>query len=151
MKNIIFGDITTVQHGIVLHGCNNKGVMGSGVAKAIRDKWPRAFTQYEDAYHSRTGLDLGQVIPATITPTLIILNGVTQDGYGKDGKKYVSYKAIAEVFSVAGRLASQHKLSLNFPLIGAGLGGGDWSVISDIIDVTMSKYPEVQINLWIKE
>lgn len=40
-------DITTATRGIVVHGVNCQGVMGSGVALAIRTKWPQIFESYK--------------------------------------------------------------------------------------------------------
>src|SRR5271167_114181 len=41
-------DITTVDEGIIAHGCNCQGVMGSGVARFLRDKYPQIFPYYQD-------------------------------------------------------------------------------------------------------
>ena len=42
------GDICSVNSGIIVHGCNAQGVMGSGVAKAIRLKYPQVFEDYKN-------------------------------------------------------------------------------------------------------
>ena len=57
----ITGDLlqTDVKH--IIHGCNSKGVMGSGVAKVLREKYPRAYQDYNDVYNNY-GLELGDVI-----------------------------------------------------------------------------------------
>lgn len=49
-KNII-----TIQEGVIAHGVNCTGAMNSGVAKAIREKWPEVYrftglVQRENAY-----------------------------------------------------------------------------------------------------
>jgi O-acetyl-ADP-ribose deacetylase (regulator of RNase III) len=36
MKQIKFGDILDAQYGIIVHGCNAQGVMGSGTALHIK-------------------------------------------------------------------------------------------------------------------
>ena len=46
MIEYIHKNLTTVTHGIVAHGCNCKGKMGAGVAKDIKEKWPKAFDGY---------------------------------------------------------------------------------------------------------
>ena len=49
------GDLLNVTEGIILHGCNGQGVMGAGVAKAIKMKYPEAFTAYkEGSMHTGT-------------------------------------------------------------------------------------------------
>ena len=41
-------DITTVEEGVVLHGCNCSGGFGSGVAGAIRKKWPDVYEMFKE-------------------------------------------------------------------------------------------------------
>lgn len=40
------GDLTEATEDIIIHQVNCKGVMGSGVAKAIRDKFPNVYNEY---------------------------------------------------------------------------------------------------------
>ncbi len=40
MSKYVSGDIRCVSSGIIVHGCNAQGVMGSGVALALRTTWP---------------------------------------------------------------------------------------------------------------
>lgn len=40
-----YGDLLSSK-GIIVHGVNSQGVMGSGVAKQIKDKWPEAYGSY---------------------------------------------------------------------------------------------------------
>lgn len=42
----IHGDLFAVNSGIILHGCNSHGVMGSGVAKTFKKLYPEAFKKY---------------------------------------------------------------------------------------------------------
>lgn len=43
-------DITTVNWGIIAHGVNCRGRMSSGVAAAIRSKWPIVYDKYREMY-----------------------------------------------------------------------------------------------------
>ena len=36
------GDVLTTNDDIIIHGCNSAGVMGAGVALAIKRKYPKA-------------------------------------------------------------------------------------------------------------
>ena len=49
----IRGDIITSLDDHIVHGCNAQGVMGSGVAKALRDEWPQIFKPYADFIATR--------------------------------------------------------------------------------------------------
>ena len=125
---------TDVQH--IIHGCNSLGVMGSGVALAIRKKYPKAFRDYSDCYNS-AGLHLGQIIVSAQDDGKVIYNAITQKNFGSDKSKvYVSYWAIAEVFR---QIESWGVGKIAMPKIGAGRAHGDWNVISAIIENTLVK------------
>lgn len=119
---------------LVVHGCNAQGVMGSGVAKAVRNNFPPAYYEYVRHYEEH-GLKLGEVITVMVLPGRYIANAITQEFYGSDGRKYVSDHAVRCAFGLIRRFAEQNGIeTINYPMIGAGLGGGDWSVLSKIID-----------------
>jgi O-acetyl-ADP-ribose deacetylase (regulator of RNase III) len=126
---------------IIVHGVNCQGAMNSGVARAIREKWPEVYQSYENYFITTPRQTLlGSVNVVQIEPTLIVINGFTQEFYGKDEKQYVSYEALRLVFEKAARLQGWKKLyhQIYFPKIGAGLGGGDWNIISKIIEESLS-------------
>lgn len=128
------GDLlqTEVKH--LIHGCNSKGVMGSGVAKVLREKYPRAYQDYNDSYNSY-GLELGTIIVSVQDDGKVIHNAITQKDYGRrDDRIYVSYWAIAEAFR---KINSWGIKEIAMPKIGAGLANGDWNVISAIIENTL--------------
>jgi O-acetyl-ADP-ribose deacetylase (regulator of RNase III) len=108
--------------------------MGSGVAKAIRDKYPLAYQDYYDAYNNY-GLDLGNIIVSVQPDGKVIHNAITQLSYGRDRSRvYVSYWSIAEVFRKVNQWGIKE---IAIPKIGAGLANGDWSVIEAIIENTL--------------
>ena len=130
----IKGDLfqTSISH--IVHGCNAMGVMGSGVAKIIRDQFPEAYVAYRKQYEEAGKLIMGDVIWASSNNKLIG-NAITQKSYGRDGHRYVSYDAIAEAMSEINKTSLYDGLEeVAMPQIGAGLGGGDWNVISAIIE-----------------
>lgn len=129
----IIGNLLESPHRLILHGCNAQGVMGSGIAKQIRKKYPQAFEEYYAAYE-KDMLWLGDVIFADCEDK-IIANGITQQYYGRGGECFVSYEAINNVMEDTHDYALKHGLEhVDMPLIGAGLGGGSWKKISSIIE-----------------
>ena len=144
------GSLLSVQEGIIVHGCNAQGVMGSGVAKLIRDKYPVAFERYRAKY-DKDGLALGSVVWAKVqdSPLLAVASGITQEYYGRTpGKVYVDYDAISNVFSQVAKVAHERNLTVHYPMIGAGLGGGDWDRIKYIITAELVA-KNVSHHLWI--
>ena len=132
------GNLLDTEHQYILHGCNAQGVMGSGVAKAIRAKWPSAFSVYHVQY-TKWLQTLGSVTFAEQDDGKCIINAITQEFYGRDPETvYVSYTAINEALArINWWLSEKHPfeiVSVAMPKIGAGLGGGDWEIISEIIE-----------------
>lgn len=125
---------------VIAHGCNNKGVWGTGVAKAIKDRWPRVFNIFEYA-HVSGGLGLGSVVwgPRNPAETAWVASVVTQHGYGKDPAiRYASYDAIDRGLRTLvdealhrGRLEANGWIAV--PQIGCGNGHADWSIVSAIL------------------
>lgn len=125
------GDVLEGDEPAILQGCNAQGAMNSGVAKAIRDLYPEVFTAYRAVYDAR-GLEMGSLIPVVVSNTRGILNGITQEFYGRDPNvRYVSYDAVADVIKEVNKLGFE---TVAMPLIGAGLGNGKWPVIEAIIE-----------------
>lgn len=125
--------------GIILHQVNCQGVMGSGVAKAIKDKWPSAFAGYRDWWSSCGGPRhadefLGDVYFSE-HGDVWVGHCFAQDRYGNDGFRYTSYDALDLCMKEVARVAPQFPgADINFPLIGCGTGGGHWPVVREIIE-----------------
>lgn len=126
--------------GIIIHGCNAKGVMGSGVALAIKNKWPEVFEHYAYAIKSYGGMDhareyMGRVFWIEPSDGVVVGNCITQQLYGIDGSKYLSYDALDKCMIDVAETARQFPgHDINFPLIGCGLAGGHWPVVREIIE-----------------
>lgn len=132
---------------VIAHGCNARGVMGSGVALAIREKYPWAF----EAYRNDPFRSLGTVIPSGITTlegSKIVLNCITQQNYGRDpNTRYVSYDAVDECMKLINAMlpAMIYNNAISMPKIGAGLGGGNWEIIEAIINYRLK---DVDVTVW---
>lgn len=123
-------DLFSCKENIIAHGCNCQRKMGKGVALGIKNKYPEAY----DIYVKRKQLILGDVIVALSKNTLI-LNCLTQEFYGKDGKKYISYDAIDSCMKHINHLFKNRKdTRVAMPKIGCSLGGGNWNIVERIIE-----------------
>lgn len=171
MINLHKGNLlANVKSGIIVHGCNSKGVMGAGFAKSLKDLYPEAYKDYKrvcDGECYGWPNIVGQIVTTQINDNLCVISAITQKEFGRDNKQYVDYKAIEQcfeqVYKVIEQITEYRMLELgkqnnivtieeaipevHFPLIGAGLGGGDWNIISEIIE---RKLPEpISKNLWV--
>ena len=118
---------------VIIHGCNCFCTMGAGIAKAIKLKFPEAYNadlQTEKGDKSKLGT-LSFAESETQNGTLIIVNGYTQFDWRGNGKK-ADYDAIRTVFKTVKEKFSGQRIG--YPAIGAGLAGGDWNRISEIIE-----------------
>ncbi|MFW6310833.1 MAG: macro domain-containing protein [Nanoarchaeota archaeon] len=124
----------------IIHGCNCFHTMGAGIAKEIKERYPQAYNEDKKTpYGSR--LKLGNYSFTIIdSPTdenpdhfFYIINGYTQFHYKKSKTNLdENYKAISDLFErISNDFVSQR---IGFPMIGAGLAGGDWNIISKIIE-----------------
>lgn len=146
----VTGDMLEGSEHLIAHGCNAQGVMGSGVAKAIRDRYPLAFTQYRAVYE-KTGITVGDVI-TVMCPGRVVFDVITQEFYGRNPNRvYVSYDGLRRAFSTINdcplvRLRTEamgEPEPIAMPLIGAGLANGKWSIISQIIEEEATRFQPV--------
>lgn len=147
------GDLLEAPETYILHGCNAQGVMGSGVAKLIKEKYPSAYLAYK-ASEKFNGMRLGVVTYVEQDDGKVIFNGITQQYYGKDGKRYVDYDAVRDVVQAVNWYMYQNHpnaltgtLGVAMPKIGAGLGGGDWNIIEEIIEMNSMYFQPVVYEL----
>jgi O-acetyl-ADP-ribose deacetylase (regulator of RNase III) len=129
-KNIIFA-----EENIIAHGCNCQGKMNSGVAKAVRQRWPFVYSHYYNQYlMNDNSLPLGQVQFVGVGPDKYVANCMTQKFYGYTGGPFASLPAIKVcLLNVAG-FAKEHSYSVALPPIGCGLGGLSWSEVGPIVE-----------------
>lgn len=135
----IKGDLLRSGERVIAHGCNAQGVMRSGVAKAIRERYPEVYDDYMAVYAKHGFYNLGQVIE-TISDDRIIFSIISQQHYGRNNIRYVSYDAIVKAIETI-NLRKMRRVA--FPLIGAGLANGNWKVISTIIETYSNFSPVV--------
>lgn len=121
---------------LIIHGCNCYCTMGAGIAKTIRDTFPGA---YEADCNTVLGdkKKLGTISHATLSVEgheLIVVNAYTQFDWNGSGV-LVDYQAIEQCMRAVRTLFTKKKIG--YPRIGAGLAGGDWSRIAQIIDAQL--------------
>jgi O-acetyl-ADP-ribose deacetylase (regulator of RNase III) len=146
-------DLTTIECGVIIHGCNAQGVMGSGVALALRTKWPQIFKSYRtlcEAYNFNHQL-LGCVDFVTVNSyagkEVVVGNIITQQTYGKDGRRYADPKAIDMGLEQACMYAKHLFLPLYMPRIGCSLGGLNWEKDVEPIVEYQSNVNMIPINV----
>ncbi|QDV85213.1 macro domain-containing protein [Planctomycetes bacterium TBK1r] len=121
---------------VIIHGCNCFCTMGAGIAKAIRDQYPTAYdADLATEKGSRDKLGTYSSIEVSIGDRrLTVVNAYTQFNYRGPGIK-ADYDAIRQVFrKIKDDFAGGR---IGYPMLGAGLAGGDWDTIKAIISAEL--------------
>lgn len=151
MLQFITKDITTVDFGVVGHGVNCRHKFRSGVAGAIRDKFPMVYDRYMDMPSGPEMLGSAHVI--RITPMLHIANLYTQVDYGYDGKQYADLPSIQRCVETLCEWATQMEIEdVYLPQIGCKRGGLDWDAqVLPVLNMIQEQYPQLTITICIHE
>lgn len=136
----------------ICHQVNCRGVMGAGIAKQIRDRWPFVYDSYR-AYCERCRLKnvdtLGEIwgvkIDRVNRNSQWIVNMFAQEDFGHYGSRFTSYDAFEKCLEKIRDRIPKDK-TIGFPKgIGCGLGGGDWKIISALIESMLGNSHHVYI------
>jgi len=131
---------------IICHQVNCQGVMGSGIAKEIKSRYPSVYEQYKSFCGSldrKYLLGMGHLSIDNRT-NRVIGNLFGQDGYGKGLQ--TDYFALQSALGDVKKFAKDHHLLVAIPFgIGRGFGGGDWNIVYKIIETVFEDYDNVVI------
>jgi hypothetical protein len=144
-------DITTIERGIALHQVNAMGVMSSGVALAIKNKWPVVFDAYHRKYLEKSNKPwelLGDAQIVECSDNIHVVNLFSQYDFGYNGQRYTEYAALSSAlknFNISVKYWELHRYSkTEFPLkiyipykMGCDRGGGDWNIVYDMIETIL--------------
>jgi hypothetical protein len=75
---VIEGDVLSIEKGIAVHFCNIEGIMGSGLAKQVKRKYPSVNIRYVDSQRNPGSFTL-----CNPRPDFYVCNMITQDLQGK--------------------------------------------------------------------
>jgi len=121
---------------IIGHGANCMKLMGAGIAAQIRRHFPEAYKVDQDdtrRYYERLG-DFSQADVEIDKEgnSVKILNIYSQEKPGPDFDPTALRLSLRKI----NRLFPDKSIYL--PLIGCGIGGGDWLIVQDIIKEELS-------------
>lgn len=131
---------------VIAHQTNCKGVMGAGIALAIRNKYPEIMPPYQSACNTGNMLGKCQLIE-TVDGQYFIANLFGQAGFGSG--KQTNYDALQSALnSLVEQMCENGLTSVSMPYnIGCGLAGGDWNVVLDMLVKTFSG-TYLRLELW---
>ena len=130
---------------VVIHGCNCQCQMGKGIALTIKRLFPEAYAA-DCATNKGDASKLGTISVAEVRRpnyNFFVVNGYTQEHWRGANVK-ADYVAIREVLRAVKLRFSGKRIA--YPKIGAGLAGGDWKVISEIIEDELAGEEHVYVE-----
>lgn len=135
---------------VLIHQVNCQGVMGSGIAKQIREEYPQHFLDYQELCEHYKGFPsvtvLGEFVNTLLSHEKMIVGLFGQDNYGI-GERQTNYAALAaalmETFT---HIAAKGHQYIVPKLIGCGLGGGEWHIVEQIL-VDIEKWMDVEFTV----
>lgn len=139
----VVGDATYPQgegKKIIVHCCNDLGIWGAGFVLALSRRFPGVEVAYRDLLPAAKEKGYDKIPPGTVqfvkvNEDLMVANLVGQEGVGRklDGTPPISYHAIHTGLARVHGVAQVTDSSVHMPRMGAGLAGGDWNRIEQIV------------------
>lgn len=122
---------------MIIHCCNTIGAWGAGFVLAISKKWNQPKQIYKQ-WHKNNGLKLGTVQFVQVEDSITVVNMIGQEGIrGMGNYPPIRYSAIAKCLLQVSDFAKLYNASIHCPRFGAGLAGGEWSIIEKMLDSTL--------------
>lgn len=150
---ILSGNLFDSDVEVMAHQVNCLGVMGSGIAKEVKSRFPDVYAQYKklcmDEQNKKNLLGRAQVIKQG---DIYIANVFGQLNFNPTwylGGKVTDYAALTAGFSEVRKFMVEHGLKrLGVPyLFGCCRGGGKWEEVEKIID-TVFLYSNIEVTAY---
>lgn len=139
---IIDGNLLDFPNDInfIAHSCNTQNIMGAGLARQIKDRYPMAYEADRHAmYEDQVGLGSFSFAWTDATQSKGIYNMYTQDRIG--GQRAVDYEGFyLTLENVANHIEWQDEhngttSTFGLPwMISCGLAGGSWGIIFSMLN-----------------
>ena len=165
MINLYNGSILNAKTDFIMHQVNCQSVMGSGVAKVLRDFDEGIYNHYKIVSEHRKLHNIPLLGDNDYYWIMnhnnqqCIVSMFAQDKYGYDGKQYTDYEAfrtclrqfkaswsawVEDIDKNNNKILRRTSVALPYN-IGCGRGGGDWEEIYSIIKEELIDY---NVELW---
>lgn len=145
------GNILGAKENIICQSVNHQGVMGSGLAKQIKQEYPEIMHSYSNMCKVLSFESIrrnGMVCWHDFAEDKWIASIFGQDKYGTD-KRYTDYISLGMGLESVRLFAKDKNYSVAIPYkIGCGLGGGDWKIVLSIIYDTFAFSPELDVSIY---
>ncbi len=113
----------------ILHVCNNVGAWGAGFVLALSKRWDMPEALFRSTYPP-----LGTIQCCQVDERLFVVNMVAMAGLrSKLNPSPLNYDTLSACLRKVNIAYGRKGAAFHMPKIGAGLAGGDWATIENII------------------
>jgi O-acetyl-ADP-ribose deacetylase (regulator of RNase III) len=142
MIKYVIGDATNpIGEGekYILHCCNDKGYWGKGFVLALSKRWKKP----EKMYRAEIKYVLGTVHFVRVEKDICVVNMIAQHDVRPIKVNGVivppiRYDALRECLTFINKIALGTGATIHAPRFGAGLAGGNWEKIEQLIKETIT-------------
>lgn len=118
---------------VLLHCCNAKGVMGSGIALEIKNRIPHAYEVYKKN-HKLGNTTVGEYQRPDGTHGYV-MNMVAQERYSSAKARYVHYGMLAKCLGYVEMISYCVTKKIGVPYkLASDRAGGDWHIVLELIE-----------------
>lgn len=150
----IDGNLLDTTAPVIMHQTNCCKGFGSGVARAIRDKWPVVAEKHllacevnENMGHPTSEM-LGKIQPVSVGDGKVVINLYAQDTFGYDGARYTSYDALDNCLKKVKDYCLEHgfnRVAMPYKMSSVR-GGADWDVVQAMVNANF-KDTDIEIEI----
>ena len=131
-------------HKFIPHVVNNRHGWGKGFVVALSAKWSKPQLSYKLWL---TGFELGKIQLIKVARDITIVNMLAQNGFKSDSNPIpLCYQSLDKCFNALLPSVVTKNGSIHAPRFGAGLAGGEWSKIENMI---IKKFINNDVNVTI--
>lgn len=145
----------------VPHVCNNIDQFGAGFAAQVADRFPSVKANYHMLGKSFLQKNMGyaQIVQVAEEQTykhkLFFVNMIAQNGVRSESNpRPLNYFALVKSMNLLSNYITNYiaasnmsvNVEIHCPKFGSGLAGGDWNLISYLIDDIWNKFPVIAYN-----
>lgn len=130
------GDATRPAGGgqkVIVHCCNDLGLWGAGFVVALGSRFPESRAAYL-GWFSGSPPALGEIQVVRVRPDLEVVNLIGQHGISAGGPPPIRYEAVRDGLRKVRAVAIRSGASVHMPRMGAGLAGGSWPRVEEIVE-----------------
>ena len=132
----------------IVHQVNTKGIMGGGLALQIKEQFPIAFEDYKMGCDEFPDLLASFARSKTEHGVIFHLFGQSDIGTHRRMTNYaaLSKALIGAIENLADEIDGTLRVGIPYQ-IGCGLGGGEWDIVSQLIEDTHAIFRELDVDL----